>query len=157
MYPMSPDRKWCPDRKRCPDQQRGVGLASAIFLLLVLGGLTVFLLNVSGLQHSTSALDVQGARAYQAARAGMEWGVYRALRDSSCAPKSSFALGGGLSDFTVTVECLATPYTEVNPAPKTVYSLRVTACNRPVAAECPGTAGSFYVERQLQALVDQVN
>ena len=141
----------------CPDQQRGVGLASAIFLLLVLGGLTVFLLNVSGLQQSSSALDVQGARAYQSARAGMEWGVYRALRDASCAPQSSFALGGDLSDFTVTVECLPTPYTEVNPAPKTVYSLRATACNRPVAGNCPGSVGSFYVERQLQALVDQVN
>jgi MSHA biogenesis protein MshP len=139
------------------DRQRGVGLASAIFLLVVLGGLTVFLLKVSGLQHSTSALDVQGARAYQAARAGMEWGVYRALRSTSCIPKSSFSLSGSLSGYTVTVECAPTPYTEVVPVTNTVYSLRATACNRPAAGECPGAAGPFYVERQLQALVDQVN
>jgi MSHA biogenesis protein MshP len=139
------------------DQQRGVGLASAIFLLLVLGGLTVFLLNVSGLQHSSAALDVQGARAYQAARAGMEWGVYRALRNASCAGTSSFALSGGLSDFTVTVECSATPYTEVDATAKNIYSLRATACNRPAAGVCPGVSGPFYVERQLQALVDKEN
>ena len=139
------------------DRQRGVGLASAIFLLVVLGGLTAFLLKVSGLQHSSSALDLQGAQAYQAARAGMEWGVYRALRSASCAAKSSFGLGGNLSGYTVTVECAATPYTEVDSVTKTVYSLRATACNRPAAGECPGAAGPFYVERQLQALVDQAN
>ena len=150
-------RKPRSDRELRLDRQDGVGLASAIFLLLVLGGLTVFLLNMSGLQHSSSALDLQGARAYQAARAGIEWGVYRALQDTSCAPQSSFALAGELSEFTVTVVCVPTPYTEVNPAPKTVYSLRATACNRPVAGDCPGVVGSFYVERQLEALIDQVN
>jgi MSHA biogenesis protein MshP len=141
----------------CPDRQRGVGLASAIFLLVVLGGLTVFLLKISGLHHSSAALDVEGVRAYQAARAGIEWGVYRALRSTSCAPKSSFGLGGSLSGYTVTVECSATPYTEVDPVAKTVYSLRATACNRPASGECPGATGPFYVERQLQALIDQVN
>lgn len=139
------------------DRQRGVGLASAIFLLVVLGGLTAFLLKVSGLQHSSSALDLQGTHAYQAARAGIEWGVFRALRSSNCDPKSSFGLGGSLSGYTVTVECSATPYTEVDPAAKTVYSLRATACNRPASGECPGVAGPFYVERQLQALIDQAN
>lgn len=138
-------------------RQRGAALMSAIFLLVVIGALIAYLLKMSGLQHSSIALDVQGARAYEASRAGIDWGVYRAIRDSSCVASSSFGLGGGLSDFTVTVECADTPYTEINATVKHVYSIRATACNQPVAGACPGAVGSFYVERQLQALVDQAN
>jgi len=130
---------------------------SAIFLLVVIGGLTAYLLKMSGLQHSSMALDVQGARAYQASRAGIDWGVYRALRDNSCVGSDSFGLAGGLSEFTVTVQCTDTPYTEVNSTAKHVYLIRATACNRPNAGACPGTPGPFYVERQLQALADKAN
>ena len=139
------------------EQQRGVGLVAALFLLVVIGGLIAFLLRLSGLQHSTAALDLQGARAFQSARAGIEWGVYRALQDSSCAASESFGLAGDLSDFTVTVQCIDTPYTEVDATVKHVYSIVATACNRPAAGACPGAGGQFYVERQLQALVDRVN
>jgi len=138
-------------------RQRGVGLVAAVFLLLVIGGLIAFLVKMSGLQHSTAALDVQGSRAFQSARAGIDWGVYRVLRDNSCAGSASFALAGNLSDFTVTVVCIDTPYTEIDATVKHVYSIVATACNRPLAGACPGTAGPFYVERQLQALVDKVN
>ncbi|MGD8476026.1 MAG: agglutinin biogenesis protein MshP [Burkholderiales bacterium] len=141
----------------CRSGQRGIGLATAIFLLLVIGGLIVFLVRLSGLQHSAAALDVQGARAYQSARAGIEWGVYRALRDNSCAGSSSFGLSADLSDFTVTVVCVDTPYTEVDAVAKHVYQIVATACNRPVAGACPGSTGPYYVERQLQALVDKAN
>ena len=139
------------------NRQRGIGLATAVFLLLVIGALIVFLVNLSSLQHSAAALDVQGSRAYQAARAGIEWGVYRALRNNSCAGSASFALVSDLSDFTVTVACSDTPYTEVDASIKHVYSIVATACNRPAAGVCPGTSGTYYVERQLQALVDKVN
>ncbi len=139
------------------DSQRGVGLVAAIFLLVVIAGLIAFLLRLSGLQHSTAALDVQGARAFQSARAGIEWGVYRALQNSSCAASASFGLAADLSDFTVTVQCVDTPYTEVDATVKNVYSIVATACNRPVAGACPGTAGPFYVERQLQSLIDRAN
>lgn len=138
-------------------RERGAALMAAIFLLAVIGALIAFLLKMSGLQHSSIALDVQGAHAYQASRAGIDWGVYRALRNASCAASSSFGLGGDLSDFTVTVECADTPYTEINATLKHVYSIRATACNQPVAGDCPGAVGPFYVERQLQALIDQVN
>ena len=130
---------------------------TAIFLLVVIGALTAYLLKMSGLQHSSMALDVQGARAYQASRAGIDWGVYRALRDNSCVGSASFGLAGGLSEFTVTVTCTDTTYTEVDPTAKHVYLIQATACNRPNAGDCPGTPGTFYVERQLQALVDQAN
>lgn len=132
--------------------QRGLSLIAAIFLLVVISGLIAFLLTISGLQHSSVALDVQGARAYQAARAGIEWGIYRALRDSSCAG-GTFTPAGDLSGFTVVVTCSATAYTEVDATAKTVYSITATACNQ---GACPGTPGPTYVERQLQATMDKV-
>ena len=53
----------------------------AIFLIVVLGGIAVFIGRVSTMQHQSSALDEEGAMAYQAARAGIEWGVYQAINN----------------------------------------------------------------------------
>jgi MSHA biogenesis protein MshP len=131
--------------------QRGVSLIAAIFLLVVLGGLIAYLVKLAGLQQSSAALDVLGARAYQAARAGIEWGVYRTLQDGVCAG-GSFTPSGQFSGFTVTVQCVATGYTEVDATAKTIYSITATACNQ---GACPGTPGPTYVERQLQVTVDK--
>src|SRR5437899_3676273 len=70
----------------------GVGLVTAIFLLVVLAGLGGAMVALSAAQQSSSALDVEGARAYQAARAGIEWGLYQNLRTAGrqCLPASSF-------------------------------------------------------------------
>lgn len=56
---------------------RGFALVSAIFILVVLAALGAFIVNISTSQHIGSALDVQGVRAYHAARAGIEWGLYK--------------------------------------------------------------------------------
>jgi MSHA biogenesis protein MshP len=136
-------------------KQRGVAIATAIFLVVVLAALGAFLVTVSGLQQTSSALDLQGSKAYQAARAGIEWGAFQALRNNNCAVAStttSFVAGGTLGDFTVTVGCTSTGYTEVA-TNGTVYQITATACNRPNAGTCPNIAapGQNYVERQLQA------
>jgi Tfp pilus assembly protein PilX len=59
--------------------QSGFLLVTAIFLLVVLAALGAFILTISGTQQTSSALDVQGSRAYQAARAGIEWASYQLL------------------------------------------------------------------------------
>ena len=141
---------------RNPNYERGFSIAAAIFLLVVLAALAAFMVTVGGLQQTSSALDVQGARAYQAARAGIEWGVYRALRDNACAG-ATFSPGGDLSEFTVTVTATATIYRELTAADKTICQIVATACNQPAGGICPGAVGPFYVERQLQATVDRVN
>jgi MSHA biogenesis protein MshP len=128
---------------------RGFVLPAAIFLLVVLAALGAAIVTVSTTQQIGSALDVQGTRAYQAARAGIEWGLYRQLQASSCAATSSFVpTASTLAGFTVTVKCLATLDTHSGP---TVYSLTSTACNQPVSNACPNTSSpnSFYVERQM--------
>ena len=53
-----------------PDRQRGFTVVTAIFLLVVLAALGGFIATISTTQHIGSALDVSGARAYQAARSG---------------------------------------------------------------------------------------
>ena len=67
---------------------RGFLLPAAIFLLVILGSLAAFLVHVAGVQHATSTQDVMGSRAYQAAQAGIEWGLYKVLvpAPSSVAP-----------------------------------------------------------------------
>lgn len=129
--------------------QRGFGIITAVFLLVVLAGLGVAMVSLSTVQHTTSALDVQGARAYQAARAGIEWGLYRKLRENACAATSNFAVpaSGG---FTVTVRCTLT----TGPGALQRYQLVSTACNQPLNGVCsPASASnnSDYVQRMVQA------
>lgn len=133
-------------------RQRGFSLVSAIFLLIVLAGLGAAIVNISTTQHTSSALDVQGTRAYQAARAGIEWGLYRQLREGDCDAETSFTPPAPtLGVFKVTVRCDSLSDPNTNP-PVITYRIESTACNQPGAGgHCPGTAGgTYYVERQLQ-------
>lgn len=134
---------------------RGFAIVSAIFILVVLAALGAFIVNISANQQIGSALDVQGVRAYQAARAGLEWGLYRQLQGGDvCAGVTSFVPAATtLSVFTVTVGC--TPTTDPGGfGGPTVKTLTATACNQPNAAEplCPNTTapGQFYLERRLE-------
>lgn len=131
---------------------RGFAILTAIFILVVLAMLGAFIASISSSQQIGSALDVQGARAYQAARAGIEWGAYRQLRDGSCAAAANFAPAAAtLAGFTVTVTCAATA--DANGGP-TVFTVTSTACNQPDAGgACPNTttAGGLYIERRLTA------
>lgn len=128
----------------------GFSIVTAIFLLVVLSALGVALLSISTMQHAESALDVQGARAYQAARAGMEWGVYRQRVDGSCLASSNFSMpaNGALSSFSVTVRC--TPAAGALPR----FQVIATACNQPVGGVCSTANASNnpdYVQRVVQA------
>ena len=126
--------------------QRGFAIVAAIFLLVVLAALGAFMLTFSTVQHITSAQDVQGTRAYQAARTGIEWGAYQVLRNSSCPSSSSLTAGGTQAGFSITIQCARFgPYTEGGNAVN-MYQIKSTASQ--------GTLGSAtYVERQLQATV----
>jgi MSHA biogenesis protein MshP len=144
-----------PERPVLPaNRESGFALATAIFILVVLAALAAFLLSVSNLEQGRSALDVQGAKAYQAARAGIEWGAYRVLRDNSCVASTSFAPPAGLSEFSVTVQCTDMPYSEAGSSGN-IFLITATACNQPSGPDCPGLRGTYYVERQLQATVDR--
>src|SRR5476649_2355833 len=59
--------------------QRGFSLVSAIFLLVVIAALGTFAVTLFTTQQQSATMDVLGSRAYQAARAGIEWGEYQAI------------------------------------------------------------------------------
>lgn len=141
-------------------RSRGVGLVTAIFLLVVLAGLGVAAVRIFNVQQASSGLDLNGARAYQAARAGVEWGLFHRLRNNAC-PSQSFALplDSALRGFTVTVTCtqIDGPANEAgNNAATTRWRLVSVACNEPVAGACTANAtggGPDFVRRRLEVLI----
>jgi len=140
-----------------PRRTRGFSLISAIFLLVVVTLLGAYIATLATSQHIAEALDVEGARAYQAARAGVEWGAWQILQapaggfrtscDGATTSQALAGLAGTLSGFAVNVECGSTATTEGGVNIR-VYRLTVTASK--------GTLGSLvYVERQLQATLER--
>ena len=129
---------------------RGFVLVLALFLIVSLAAIGAYLLKVSNVQVETAVMDEQGARAYQAARAGIEWGAYQVLRNSSC-PTTGFALSGSLAGFRVNVACTSYGLETEGAGPVTAYRITATGCND--LAACPGTITPTYVERQLQLTV----
>jgi MSHA biogenesis protein MshP len=127
---------------------RGFALILALFLIVSLAAIGAYLITVSNVQVETGVMDEQGARAYQAARTGLEWGAYQVLRNGSC-PTQSFALTGNLSGFRTEVACTAyVPETE-GAVSVNVFRITATGCN---AGTC-SAGGPTYVERQLQLTV----
>ncbi len=131
--------------KRAPHTESGFVLPTAIFLLVVLAALVTYMVSLSRTSHISSALDVQGTRAYLAARAGVEWAAWQLLQNSSCAAAPPpLVLGGTLAAFSVNVSCIQSgTYTDGADAVE-VYLITSTATS--------GASGQVdYVERQIQA------
>ena len=139
----------CPD----PRRQRGFSLISAIFLIVVMASLVVFMVKLTSEQTLAGVADLEGARGLQAARAGTDYGLYQVLQSGSCSSTNLTFPDAGLSGWAATVACTSYgPYTDGSSL--TIYSIVVTACNRPSSGACPGTAnGSNYVERRLTTAI----
>ena len=135
------------------NKQRGFALVAAVFIVVVLALLGIMMVTIGGMQRATTSAAVQGARAYHAARAGVEWGIYQALNTvpgTMCGlnpvtvTTGPFSLSAaGLNGFSVTVLCTYTGHRE-GPAPNyNVYVVTSTA-----------TSGNFgdvdYVSRRIQ-------
>jgi MSHA biogenesis protein MshP len=145
-------------------RQGGSVLIMGIFLLVILAGLVVYLTTVTTTMQAASAADATSARAYQAARAGIEWATYQVLRNSggsfastTCPAGTSVnlpALGSTLTGYVVTITCTrAGPLTEGASTALFVYKFVANACNIPNGSNCPNTASvsATYVERELSA------
>lgn len=142
-------------------RQKGFSLISAIFLLVVIAALGAFAVTLSTTQHQSAALDVLGARGYQAARAGVEWGAYQLLPNSAVAGGyaencragatsqvlAAGTLPGTLAGFEVNVGCTATTAVEAGTTID-IYQLTSTATQGVVATP-------NYVERQIGVTIAQ--
>ena len=137
----------------CREHTRGFALASAIFLLVVLAALGAFMVTFSTTQHATSAQDVMGTRAAQAARAGVEWGTFRVLNPVTAPAATACAidplpLAGNLVGFKVVVACNLTGPLMENGIEMRTYIITSTAST--------GVLGtSRFIERQFQATVSR--
>ena len=144
-------------------QQRGFGAIAAIVVLVILAVLAAAIVSLSTNQQLTAAQDVMSAKAWQAARAGNEWGLYKALREDRCETVSPTTLD--LSDdtgFHVTVTCASEDRNEGENSPGETRQVRIfqviaVACP---AATCPVTsaavAGVGYIERTREVLATTV-
>jgi len=151
-----------------PSSQReaGAGLVTAIFLLVVLAGLATALVSVFSTQRQSAALDEQGARAYQAARAGVEWAIYRRSTDAAnycpagdttASRTDSFALPAAstMAGFVVTVTCTmvagpASDNPDMTPFYLSRWTIRASACTT-AGTTCPAPTNSRdYVERVIE-------
>lgn len=137
--------------------QQGFTLVSAIFLLVVIAALGAFAVTLSSTQHQTSAMDVLGARAYQAARAGVEWAAFQILRNPAgiaCAAGGANnavampAAPSTLSVFTVNVTCRSFGPTVEGGVNVTVFELTSTANTTGAAVGTPG-----FVERRISVTI----
>ena len=138
-------------------KQRGFTLVSAIFLLVVLASLGAYMVTLSGVQQVTTSQSVQAARAYFAAKAGLEWGIHWAtapgadagdpdLRQCAASTGPFTLTGSGFEGVSVTVTCTDVAYNG-NDYYRT-FNLTSTATY--------GSTGMpDYVERKLQAIVCQ--
>lgn len=131
--------------------ESGFALPTAIFLLVILGALGAYMVSLSRTSHISSALDIQGGRAYQAARAGIEWGAWQVVDPQALQPSptpcpaspTALTLSGTLAAFTVNVSCTRTLATDGADS-VAIYQITSTAT--------AGVAGEVdYVERQIQS------
>lgn len=135
--------------------QRGFAAIAAIFLLVLLAALGAFMLTFSNTQQLNSAQDVQGSRAYWAARAGLEWGIGSVVPQASATaacPASPTTLPGGTAvfdgGFTVVVTCTRGTFSEGG---ENRNIFQFTAVAR--SAGAPGSVG--FIERSLSASMEK--
>ena len=142
-------------------RQKGFSLVAAIFLLIVLASLGAYMVTIGGTSRATSTAALQGARAYQAARSGIDWAVYTitsslnqtAARDAcnnaaNDIDGNTFALNvAGLSNFTINTSCNWTNHSQQGNNNVTVYTIRSIAT----------TGGSYgdpdFVQRRIIATI----
>ena len=83
-------------------QQRGFSIVMAIFILVVLSLLGGYMVKLSGVQNATATNAVQAARAYQVARAGIEWSIAKVM--GNCGATPNLTALTNLNGFDIKVE-----------------------------------------------------
>lgn len=131
-------------------RQRGVSIIAAIFLMLLFSAIAAAMVTLTTTSNATSSQDIQGARAAQAARAGIEWGLWQVLNNPANGPPITAAAAlpgcfaspaniGAIPGFAVSVSC-AMVATEEGPRNVRIYRIVSTAT---------GAAPGIGVERQF--------
>jgi MSHA biogenesis protein MshP len=93
--------------------QRGMSLVIALFVVVVVAALAAAAVTFATTRRQSMGMELAAERALEAARAGIEWGGYRALVNNACAASTVLNLTqGALRGYAVTVRCTVTPHTD---------------------------------------------
>jgi len=147
--------------------QRGLGMISAIVVLVVLAGLGAAIASLTQMANRNQSLDILGSRAAMAARAGVEWQSWLILNPEDSNPEvAPFTTPyecpamqsqtfSGIDDFTVSVTCSRGNTTEDGNS-IFLYNVVSVACNQPASGRCPNNNAPTgnYVERSVTVLID---
>lgn len=130
---------------------KGFMLPVAIFLLVVLATLVGYAMRLSLLANMGTIQDVQGAQAYLAARAGVEWAAYQVILPGSTTMQACPASPSTLTinGFSVVITCTRTNTVDKGSTQNIgIYSISSTAST--------GVATSQnYVERQIKVTLSR--
>jgi MSHA biogenesis protein MshP len=129
---------------------RGFSILVALFIIVVLAALAVFLVGLTAVSTATPTLTLFEARALDAARSGFAWGAEEALSQNACPPATTLRFTTpGLAGFQATVDCTETTHVE-NGTTIDVFAFVATASD--------GTYGKTltYVSRTLHGTVSDV-
>lgn len=127
--------------------QQGFTMIAAVFLLVVLSALGAFMVTISNTQQLTAAQDLNGSRAYWAARAGLEWAIPQIITNKACPLLPADFV---VDTFNVQTSCVTTSYNDG--AIVTIVNITSLAC-RP--APCGvGVGGIAYVERSISTSIE---
>lgn len=124
--------------------QRGFAAIAAIFLVVILAALGGFMVSFSNTQQITSAQDVQGSRAYWAARAGLERGIAGLAASAGACPAPSPPASFPVDGFVVTVNWGCSAHSEAG-ANVVIYR---------VGARASMGAGASAIERSVSTSLE---
>lgn len=124
-------------------QQKGFAAIAAIFLVVVLAAMGGFMLTFSNTQQLNAAQDLQGSRAYWAARSGLGWGLAQVKANPAACPTGAPAAVDG---FALLLTCTRSSYTDG------VDTIVVYRLESKASAGTPGSA--LYVERSVSAAME---
>lgn len=128
-------------------RQRGLSIITAIFLLLLMAGLAAAMVTVVSSSHANLAADIAGARAYQAARAGAEWGMFQLDPNAQTATLPGCVNGTpAIPGHTVTVSCQSWDTTEND---RQIRVFRITSLAVPTVVKAPG------IERLVEVTLEK--
>jgi MSHA biogenesis protein MshP len=133
--------------------QHGFAAIAAVFLVVILAALGAFMLTFSNTQQLTSAQDVQGSRAYWAARAGLEWVIAGVVATAPVAPavapapKCPVSPPVTIETFSMVITCAIQTYDE-DGVTRHIFQFSSVAHS----AAAAGSVG--YIERSLSAAME---
>lgn len=137
--------------------EHGFGLVAAMFVVIIIAVVIAAMAQLAVTQNATNSLSIQQARAYQAARAGLEVGLFRVTQCfiTGASPPTAVPMSFSIDSFTVTLSALTpdvpagSTFEEEDAAKHYFYRIEATAQS--------GLAGSAdYAYRRLEVIAEAV-